>query len=105
MRNLKRRQERLARQIYDISRTPETAASVGIAVLLGVAIVASLLPGPAVDQRARALDEGLAIAAETGIERTPPALWGAGLDPDRVAPVESPLGLDAMQGSALKMLR
>ena len=99
MRNLKRRQARLAKQIYAISRAPESAASVGIAVLLGVAIVASLLPGPGVDQRARALDEGLAITVETGTERTPPALWGAGLDPDRIAPLEAPLSLDAPQVS------
>lgn len=99
MGNLKRRQERLARRIYEISRTPESAASVGITVLLGVAIIASILPGPAVDQRARALDEGLAIAAETGTERTPPALWGAGLDPDRVAPLDAPLSPEAQQSS------
>ena len=101
MRNLKRRQAKLAKQIYAISRAPESAASVGVAVLLGVAIVASLLPGPSVDQRARALDEGLAIAVETAAERTPPALWGAGLDPDRVAPPEAPLSMEAQQDSAM----
>ena len=101
MRNLKRRQARLAKQIYAISRAPESAASVGIAVLLGVAIVASLLPGPTVDQRARAFDEGLAVAVETGTERTPPALWGAGLDPDRVAPPEAPLSLAGQQGNTV----
>jgi len=98
--NLKRRQARLAKQIFAISRAPESAASFGIAVLLGVAIVASLLPGPAVDQRARALDEGIAIAVETETERTLPALWGAGLDPDRAAPPEAPLSLETEQGSA-----
>ena len=101
MRNLKRRQARLAKQIYAISRAPESAASLGIAVLLGVAIVASLLPGPTVDQRARALDERIAIASETETEHTPPALWGAGLDPDRVAPLEAPLSLEAEQGSTV----
>jgi len=101
MRNLKRRQARLAKQIYAISRAPESAASVGVAVLLGVAIVASLLPGPAVDQRARALDEGLAIAVETGTERTPLAFWGAGLDPDRMAPLEAPLSLEAQQENTM----
>ena len=101
MRDLKRRQARLAKQIYAISRAPESAASVGIATLLGVAIVASLLPGPAVDQRARALDEGIAIAAETETERILPALWGAGLDPDRVAPLEAPLSLEAQQMDTL----
>ena len=101
MRNLKRRQARIAKQIYAISRAPESAASVGIATLLGVAIVASLLPGPGVDQRARAFDEGIAIAVETEMEHTPPALWGAGLDPDRVAPLEAPLSLEAEQGSTV----
>ena len=101
MRNLKRHQARIAKQIYAISRAPESAASVGIATLLGVAIVASLLPGPAVDQRARAFDEGVAIAVETETEHTPPALWGAGLDPDRVAPLEAPLSLEAEQGSTV----
>ena len=101
MRNLKRRQARLAKQIYAISRAPESAASLGIAVLLGVAIVASLLPGPTVDQRARALDERIAIASETEMEHTPPALWGAGLDPDRVAPLEAPLSLEAQQMNTL----
>ena len=101
MRNLKRRQAQIAKQINSVMRAPESAASVGIAVLLGVAIVASLLPGPGVDQRARALDEGLAIAVETGTERTPPALWGAGLDPDRVAPLEAPISLSGEQGTAV----
>ena len=101
MRNLKRRQARIAKQIYAISRAPESAASVGIATLLGVAIVASLLPGPGADQRARAFDEGIAIAVETEMEHTPPALWGAGLDPDRVAPLEAPLSLEAEQGSTV----
>ena len=99
MRNLKRLQVWLSRKIHTISKAPESAASVGIAVLLGVAIVASLLPGPAADKRARALDEGLAIAAETGTERIPPALWGAGLDPDRVASLETPLSLTVLQSS------
>jgi hypothetical protein len=101
MGSLQRRQARLAKQIYAISRAPESAASVGIAVLLGVAIVASLLPGPGVDQRARALDEGLAIAVETGTEDTPPALWGAGLDPDRASPLEAPLSPEAPQASTM----
>ena len=101
MRNLKRHQARLEKQIVTVSRAPESAASFGVAVLLGVAIVASVLPGPAIDQRSRALDEGLAIAVETETERIPPAMWGAGLDPDRVAPLEAPLGGDASQGGAL----
>lgn len=46
MRSLKRRQARIVKQINAVMRAPESAASVGIAVLLGVAIVASLLPGP-----------------------------------------------------------
>jgi murein DD-endopeptidase MepM/ murein hydrolase activator NlpD len=99
IRNLKRCEGWLARKFHAISQAPESAASVGIAVLLGVAIVASLLPGPAVDQRARALDEGIAIAVETETEHTPPALWGAGLDPDRVARLEAPLSLGTEQGS------
>lgn len=101
MRNLKQRQARFTKQIDSIRSAPESAASFSIAVLLGVAVVASILPGPAVDQRARALDEGIAIAVETGTERTPPALWGAGLDPDRVAPLETPLSLSGQQRDTL----
>ena len=70
-------------------------------MLLGVAVVASLLPGPAVDQRARAFDEGVAIAVESGTERTAPALWGAGLDPDRGAIGSESTSIDVQQSGVM----
>ena len=101
LRSLRRRQSQLARQITAIGQAPESAASVGVVVLLGVAVVASLLPGPAVDQRARAFDEGVAIAVESGTERTAPALWGAGLDPDRGAIGSESTSVDVQQSGVM----
>jgi hypothetical protein len=97
LRSLKRRQARINQQLYAISRAPERVAPVGIALLLGVAILASLLPGPAVDQRTRALDEGVFTAGQSEVESLPPALWGAALDPDRVAPAEPALDATSQQ--------
>jgi murein DD-endopeptidase MepM/ murein hydrolase activator NlpD len=97
LRSLKRRQARIAQQLYSISRAPERVAPVGIALLLGVAIFASLLPGPAVDQRARALDEGALTSGQSEADSLPTALWGAALDPDRGAPLELALGTTAQQ--------
>jgi murein DD-endopeptidase MepM/ murein hydrolase activator NlpD len=75
----------IIRRLAGLERSPEQAAPVGIALLLGIAIVASILPGPAVDQRARALDDGAFTSAAEALEPITPALWGSAVDPDRNA--------------------
>jgi len=80
---LSRRRTGLAKRLTGFQRAPEQGAPIGIALLLGVAIVASLLPGPAVDQRARALDDGGFTGALEALEPITPALWGSAVDPDR----------------------
>lgn len=80
-----RRRAALAKRLAGFERSPEQAAPVGIALLLGIAIVASILPGPAVDQRARALDDGAFTGASETLEPITPALWGSAVDPDRNA--------------------
>lgn len=80
-----RRHAALAKRLAGFERSPEQAAPVGIALLLGIAIVASILPGPAVDQRARALDDGAFTGATETLEPITPALWGSAVDPDRNA--------------------
>jgi murein DD-endopeptidase MepM/ murein hydrolase activator NlpD len=80
-----RRRAALTKRLAGFERSPEQAAPVGIALLLGIAIVASILPGPAVDQRARALDDGAFTGASEALEPITPALWGSAVDPDRSA--------------------
>jgi len=85
IRFLSRRRTALTKRLAGFERSPEQAAPVGIALLLGIAIVASILPGPAVDQRARALDDGAFTGASETLEPITPALWGSAVDPDRSA--------------------
>ena len=93
IRFLSRRRTALIKRLAGIERSPEQAAPVGIAFLLGIAIVASILPGPAVDQRARALDDGAFTGASEALEPITPALWGSAVDPDRAtATGESSVG-------------
>lgn len=80
---LSRRRTGLTKRLTGLQRAPEHAAPIGIALLLGIAIVASILPGPAVDQRARALDDGAFTGASEALEPITPALWGSAVDPDR----------------------
>jgi murein DD-endopeptidase MepM/ murein hydrolase activator NlpD len=86
-----RRRTALTRRLAGLQRAPEQAAPIGITFLLGIAIVASILPGPAVDQRALALDDGAFNGAPEVLEPITPALWGSAVDPDR--------GADADQSS------
>jgi murein DD-endopeptidase MepM/ murein hydrolase activator NlpD len=79
------RRAALTKRLAGFERSPEQAAPVGIALLLGIAIVASILPGPAVDQRARALDDGAFSGTSETLEPITPALWGNAVDPDRNA--------------------
>jgi len=83
IRFLSRRRTGLTKRLTGLQRAPEHAAPIGIALLLGIAIVASILPGPAVDQRARALDDGAFTGASEALEPITPALWGSAVDPDR----------------------
>ena len=93
IRFLSRRRTGLTKRLTGLQRAPEQAAPIGIALLLGIAIVASLLPGPAVDQRARALDDGAFTEAPEDLEPVTPALWGSAVDPDRAtATGESSVG-------------
>lgn len=109
IRFLSRRRTALTKRLVGIQRAPEQAAPIGIVALLGVAIVASLLPGPAVDQRARALDGRLLIGASEALEPITPALWGSAVDPDRTAPTDesdlvalaAPGGIDPLEPGAL----
>jgi len=80
---LDRRRSRLAKVVQGVAREPERAMPAGIALLLSVAVVASLLPGPTVDQRSLALDDGAAGLSVADEREAPPALWGSALDPDR----------------------
>lgn len=93
IRFLSRRRTGLTKRLTGLQHAPEQAAPIGIALLLGIAIVASLLPGPAVDQRARALDDGAFTEAPEDLEPVTPALWGSAVDPDRAtATGESSVG-------------
>ena len=57
-----------------------------IAGLLSVAIIASLLPGPTVDARTQALnDGGMSVGAEAAYEPTFTTEWGGTENPDRFA--------------------
>ena len=85
VRFVSRRRAALAKQLTRLGRAPEQVAPIGIAVLLGVAVVASILPGPAVDQRAFALDDGALSQGSEHHEPITPALWGSAVDPDRGA--------------------
>ena len=85
IRFVSRRRTGLTKSLLGFRRAPEQAAPIGIALLLGVAIVASILPGPAVDQRALALDDGAFAGAPEALEPITPALWGSAVDPDRSA--------------------
>jgi murein DD-endopeptidase MepM/ murein hydrolase activator NlpD len=101
IRFLTRRRTALIKRLVGFERSPEQAAPVGIALLLGIAIVASILPGPAVDQRARALDDGAFTGASETLEPITPALWGSAVDPDRAtATGESSVGEFAGVGTA-----
>lgn len=109
IRFLARRRTALTKRFAGLQRAPEQAAPAGIALLLGIAIVASILPGPAVDQRALALDDGAFTGAPEALEPITPALWGSAVDPDRNAQMgesellslASPNGADPLAPGAL----
>ena len=84
LRSLRRRRRSLDSGLRQLGREPERAMPLVIAGLLSVAIVASLLPGPTLDARSQALnDGGMSVApnAESASAFTTP--WGGIENPDR----------------------
>jgi len=100
IRLLARWRARLKKWFARIAKAPEQAMPVGIASLLAIAIIASLLPGPAVDQRALALDDGDFTSPTSEEVGVLPALWGSAVDPDRsVAALGEAAGVAQLHGA------
>ena len=84
---LRRRDRSMRRFASNLARQPERAMPAGIGLLLGIAVAASLLPGPPADARAFAVsDSAEALDADPNFNSVG-LLWGSGLDVDRFAPV------------------
>ena len=81
-----RRRERATRRFATgIARHPERSMPAGIVLLLGIAVVASLLPGPPADARAFAVSD-TAEMLDADTEFTSAGLrWASGLNIDRFA--------------------
>ena len=86
LRSLRRRRRSLDSGLRNLGREPERAMPAVIAGLLGVAIIASLLPGPTVDVRTQALnDGGMSVGMGAELEQTFTTEWGGTESPDRFA--------------------
>jgi murein DD-endopeptidase MepM/ murein hydrolase activator NlpD len=86
LRSLRRRRRSLDSELRKLGREPERAMPAVIAGLLSVAIIASLLPGPTVDARAQALnDGGMSVGMDAVYEPTFTTEWGGTENPDRFA--------------------
>lgn len=86
LRTLRRRRRALDSSLRKLGREPERAMPAVIAGLLSIAVVASLLPGPIVDARTQALnDGGLGIGGAADTDRTFATEWGGTENPDRLA--------------------
>jgi len=86
LRSLRRRRRSLDSGLRKLGREPERAMPAVIAGLLSVAIIASLLPGPTVDARTQALDDGgMSLGMNTPAEPTFATEWGGTENPDRLA--------------------
>ena len=86
LRSLRRRRRSLDSGLRKLGREPERAMPAVIAGLLSVAIIASLLPGPTVDARAQALnDGGMSVGMDAAYEPTFTTEWGGTESPDRLA--------------------
>jgi murein DD-endopeptidase MepM/ murein hydrolase activator NlpD len=85
LRSLRRRRRSLDSELRKLGREPERAMPAVIAGLLSVAIIASLLPGPTVDARSQALNDG---GMSVGMGATSHSIftteWGGTQDPDRL---------------------
>lgn len=85
LRSLRRRRRSLDSRLRKLRREPERAMPAVIAGLLSVAIIASLLPGPTVDARAQALDDGgMSVGMGAAYEPTFTTVWGGTDSPDRL---------------------
>jgi murein DD-endopeptidase MepM/ murein hydrolase activator NlpD len=84
LRSLRRRRRSLDSRLRKLRREPERAMPAVIAGLLSVAIIASLLPGPTVDARTQALDDG-GMSVGMGAAYVPAftTVWGGTENPDR----------------------
>lgn len=86
LRSLRRRRRSLDSALRKLGREPERAMPAVIAGLLSVAIIASLLPGPTVDARTQALDDGgMSVGMSAAYEPTFTTVWGGTENPDRLA--------------------
>jgi hypothetical protein len=86
LRSLRRRRRSLDAGFRQLGREPERAMPAVIAGLLSVAIIASLLPGPTVDARTQALnDGGMSVGMTPAEELTFASEWGGTENPDRLA--------------------
>jgi murein DD-endopeptidase MepM/ murein hydrolase activator NlpD len=86
LRSLRRRRRSLDSRLRKLRREPERAMPAVIAGLLSVAIIASLLPGPTVDARTQALDDGgMSVGMGAAYEPTFTTVWGGTESPDRLA--------------------
>jgi len=86
LRSLRRRRRSLDSGLRNLGREPERAMPAVIAGLLSVAIIASLLPGPTVDVRTQALnDGGMSVGMGAELEQTFTTEWGGTENPDRFA--------------------
>jgi murein DD-endopeptidase MepM/ murein hydrolase activator NlpD len=86
LRSLRRRRRSLDSGLRNLGREPERAMPAVIAGLLSVAIIASLLPGPTVDVRTQALnDGGMSVGMGAELEQTFTTEWGGTESPDRFA--------------------
>lgn len=84
LRSLRRRRRSIDSGLRKLGREPERAMPAVIAGLLSVAIIASLLPGPTVDVRSQALnDGGMGVGMSTAYEPTLTTEWGGTESPDR----------------------
>ena len=86
LRSLRRRRRSLDSGLRKLGREPERAMPAVIAGLLSVAIIASLLPGPTVDARSQALnDGGMSLGPSAASDPTFSTEWGGTENPDRLA--------------------
>ena len=86
LRSLRRRRRSLDSGLRKLGREPERAMPAVIAGLLSVSIIASLLPGPTVDARTQALnDGGMSVGMDAVYEPTFTTEWGGTENPDRFA--------------------
>lgn len=86
LRSLRRRRRALESGMRQLGHEPERAMPIVIAGLLSVAIIASLLPGPTIDARSQALnDGGMSSALGAASETLFATEWGGTDNPDRLA--------------------